>query len=73
MTEADRSAGPERLTTLLEGCAGAHAGAIAETVERDALTAHGGPARDDVAVVVVRATPAPAPFVPARGGVATAT
>jgi PAS domain S-box-containing protein len=73
VTEADRSAGPERLTTLLEGCAGADAGAIAEIVERDALTAHGGAARDDVAVVVVRASPALAPFDPARGGVATAT
>jgi PAS domain S-box-containing protein len=73
VTEADRSAGPERLTTLLEGCAGADARAIAETVERDALAAHGGPARDDVAVVVVRATGAPASFDPFGQGVATAT
>jgi PAS domain S-box-containing protein len=73
VTEADRSAGPDRLTTLLEGCAGADAGAIAETVERDALAAHGGPARDDVAVVVVRATGGPAPFAPIGEGVATAT
>jgi PAS domain S-box-containing protein len=73
VTEADRSAGPERLTTLLEGCAGAAAGVIAETVERDALAAHGGPARDDVAVVVVRATGGPAPFAPIGQGVATAT
>ena len=68
VTEADRTAGPERLTTLLEGCAGADAQAIAETVERDALAAHGGPARDDVAVVVVRATGAPASFDPRAAG-----
>jgi len=73
VTEADRSAGPDRLATLLEGCAGADAGAIAETVERDALAAHGGPARDDVAIVVVRARGGPAPFAPIGQGVATAT
>jgi len=73
VTEADRSAGPERLTKLLAGCAGANARAIAETVERDTLAAHGGPARDDVAVVVVRATGAAAPFAPVGEGVATAT
>jgi hypothetical protein len=73
VTEADRSAGPERLTTLLAGCAGADARTIAETVERDALAAHGGPARDDVAVVVVRATGSAVPFVPVGEGVATAT
>jgi PAS domain S-box-containing protein len=73
VTEADRSAGPERLTDLLAGCAGAGARAIAEAVERDALAAHGGPARDDVAVVVVRATGDPAPFAPIGQGVATAT
>jgi PAS domain S-box-containing protein len=73
VTEADRSAGPERLTTLLAGVAGADARAIAEAVERDALAAHGGPARDDVAVVVVRATGAAAPFAGIGEGVATAT
>jgi len=73
VTEADRSAGPERLATLLEGCAGADADAIAELIERDALAAHGGSARDDVAVVVVRANGLPAPFDPAGEGVATAT
>jgi PAS domain S-box-containing protein len=73
VTEADRSAGPERLTALLADCAGADARAIAEAVERDALAAHGGPARDDVAVVVVRATETLAPFDPAGQGVATAT
>jgi serine phosphatase RsbU (regulator of sigma subunit) len=72
VTEADRSAGPERLTRLLERCAGADVGVIAETIERDALAAHGGPARDDVAVVVVRARPTPAPFDPADRGVAAA-
>jgi PAS domain S-box-containing protein len=73
VTEADRSAGPDRLTMLLGDCAGADARAIAETVERDALAAHGGSARDDVAVVVVRATGTPAPFDPLGQGVATAT
>jgi PAS domain S-box-containing protein len=73
VTEADRSAGPEWITTLLARCAGADARAIAEMIERDARAAHGGSARDDVAVVVVRATGAPAPFAPLGEGVATAT
>jgi PAS domain S-box-containing protein len=73
VTEADRSAGPERLAAFLGRCAGAGAAAIAEAVERDALAAHGGPARDDVAVVVVRASGAPASFDPTGEGVATAT
>jgi PAS domain S-box-containing protein len=54
VTEADRSAGPDRLKSFLASRAGDGAMALAEAVERDALTAHGGPARDDVAVVVVR-------------------
>jgi serine phosphatase RsbU (regulator of sigma subunit) len=54
VTEADRSAGPDRLTRFLTTRAGDGATALAEAVERDALAAHGGPARDDVAVVVVR-------------------
>ncbi len=54
VTEADRLAGPERLTRFLATRAGDGARALAEAVERDALAAHGGPARDDVAVVVVR-------------------
>jgi serine phosphatase RsbU (regulator of sigma subunit) len=54
VTEADRAAGPERLAAVLEGCRGGDAAAIAEAVEADALAAHGGPARDDVAVVVAR-------------------
>jgi PAS domain S-box-containing protein len=73
VTEADRSAGPERLAALLERCAGAGAATIAERVERDALAAHGGAARDDVAVVVVRAAGLPASFDPIGQGVATAT
>jgi serine phosphatase RsbU (regulator of sigma subunit) len=73
VTEADRSAGPERLTAFLATRAGDDAAALAEAVERDALDAHGGPARDDVAVVVVRADPTAASFDPADAGVATAT
>ena len=73
VTEADRAAGPERLAAVLEGCAGAPAAAVAEAIERDALAAHGGAARDDVAVVVVRAHGVAAPFAPADEGVATAT
>src|SRR5918996_2523935 len=53
-TPADRAAGPNRLTALLAGCAGAGAAAIAEAVERDALEAQSGVARDDVAVLVAR-------------------
>jgi serine phosphatase RsbU (regulator of sigma subunit) len=54
VTEADRAAGPERLAAVLEGCQGVDAAAIAKAVESDALAAHGGAARDDVAVVVAR-------------------
>ncbi len=72
VTEADRSAGPERLADLVAGHAGEHPAAIAEAIERDALAAHGGAARDDVAVVVVRPEGATASFAPARPGVATA-
>jgi PAS domain S-box-containing protein len=73
VTEADRSAGPEWLTALLEAFAGQGAEAIAEAVERDALAAHGGPARDDVAVVVVRRHDSVAPFDREDEGVATAS
>jgi serine phosphatase RsbU (regulator of sigma subunit) len=72
VTEADRSAGPERLTEVLAGHAGEHPATIAEAIERDALAAHGGAARDDVAVVVVRAQGSPASFAPSEPGVATA-
>jgi PAS domain S-box-containing protein len=73
VTEADRSAGPERLTAFLATRAGDGAAALAEAVERDALAAHGGAARDDVAVVVVRVDPAAASFARSGEGVATAT
>jgi PAS domain S-box-containing protein len=73
VTEADRAAGPERLAAVLEGCQGADAAAIAEAVERDALAAHGGAARDDVAVVVARPRGPAEPFDAAERGVATAT
>jgi PAS domain S-box-containing protein len=48
---------PERLADLLRSCDGSHAGAIAEAVEREALAVQDGRLRDDVAVVVLRATP----------------
>ena len=73
VTEADRTSGPERLVALLAGCAGADAAGIAESIERDALAAHDGAARDDVAVVVVRADAPGASFDPRGEGVATAT
>jgi PAS domain S-box-containing protein len=72
-TEADRVRGPGRLAELLAGCAGAGAAAIAEAVERDALEVQGGHARDDVAVLVVRASDGPAgPFAAHGRGVAAA-
>jgi PAS domain S-box-containing protein len=73
VTEADRAAGPERLAAVLEGCRGVDAAAIAAAVEADALAAHGGLARDDVAVVVVRPRGPAQSFGPAERGVATAT
>ncbi len=54
-TPADRLAGPSRLEAFLAACAGATAAAIAEAVERDAVAVQGGLARDDVAVLVMRA------------------
>jgi sigma-B regulation protein RsbU (phosphoserine phosphatase) len=73
VTEADRASGPERLAAVLEGCRGIDAAAIAEAVESDALAAHGGSARDDVAVVVARPRGPAQSFGPLEGGVATAT
>jgi PAS domain S-box-containing protein len=73
VTEADRSAGPGRLAGVLEGCRGVDAAAIAEAVEADALAAGGGPARDDVAVVVVRQRGPAESFGATGRGVATAT
>jgi serine phosphatase RsbU (regulator of sigma subunit) len=73
-TPADRASGPDRLLALLAGCAGAGAAAIAEAVERDALEAQGGAARDDVAVLVARvAGPGGEPFAYGVAGVAAAT
>jgi PAS domain S-box-containing protein len=54
---ADHALSPERLADLLRSCGGTHAGAIAEAVEREALAVQSGRLRDDVAVVVLRATP----------------
>ena len=73
-TPSDRAVGPERLAAFLAGCVGAGAAAIAEAVERDAVAVQGGSARDDVAVLVVRAGGDPvAPFGAETVGVATAT
>jgi hypothetical protein len=54
-TIADQASGPERLAAFLAGQAGAGATAIAAAVERNAVEAQNGPARDDVAVLVARA------------------
>ena len=71
-TALDRATGPGRLAALLAGCAGATAEAIAEAVERDAIEAQGGAARDDVAVLVAR-TLAAGSFAGQTAGVAAAT
>jgi len=73
-TAADRASGPDRLLALLAGYAGAGAAAIAEAVERDALEAQGGAARDDVAVLVARVAGGDGePFASGVAGVAAAT
>jgi serine phosphatase RsbU (regulator of sigma subunit) len=73
-TPADRASGPDRLLALLAGYAGARAAAIAEAVERDALDAQGGAARDDVAVLVARVRGGGGePFASGVAGVAAAT
>ena len=54
---AEHALAPERLADLLRSCDGSHAGAIAEAIEREALAVQDGRLRDDVAVVVLRATP----------------
>jgi serine phosphatase RsbU (regulator of sigma subunit) len=71
-TAADRATGPGRLAALLARCAGAGAEAIAEAVEKDALEAQGGEARDDVAVLVARTLGAGS-FAGQTAGVAAAT
>jgi PAS domain S-box-containing protein len=73
VTEADRSAGPEWLAEVLATHAGEPPAAIAEAVERDAMAAHGGPARDDVAVVVVRPAGPAASFAAPDVGIAALT
>jgi serine phosphatase RsbU (regulator of sigma subunit) len=74
VTEADRAAGPERLSAFLAGCSNVGAADIAAAVERDALAAAGGAVRDDVAVLVARAGDGVrAPFGARDPGVATAT
>jgi PAS domain S-box-containing protein len=72
-TPADRASGPDRLLALLADRAGAGAPAIAEAVERDALAAQGGAARDDVAVLVARVRLGGEPFASGIAGVAAAT
>jgi serine phosphatase RsbU (regulator of sigma subunit) len=54
---ADLALDGDRLAELLLACGGRDAGAIAEAVERKALAVQNGRLRDDVAVVVLRATP----------------
>ena len=54
---ADLALDDDRLAELLLACGGRDAGAIAEAVERKALAVQDGRLRDDVAVVVLRATP----------------
>ena len=54
---ADMAFDGDRLAELLLACGGRDAGAIAEAVERKALAVQDGRLRDDVAVVVLRATP----------------
>ena len=71
-TPVDRATGPSRLAALLARNAGASAEAIAEAVEKDALEAQGGAARDDVAVLVARAVGAGS-FAGETAGVAAAT
>jgi serine phosphatase RsbU (regulator of sigma subunit) len=71
-TEADRADGPGRLAALLARRAGASAEEIAGAVERDAIEAQGGAARDDVAVLVAR-TLAAGSFAGQTAGVAAAT
>ncbi|MGH2949191.1 MAG: SpoIIE family protein phosphatase, partial [Solirubrobacteraceae bacterium] len=70
-TPGDRALGPGGLAGFLSRCAGTGAAGIAEAVEREALEAHGGRPRDDVAVVVVRVHGGePAPFGALDQGVA---
>jgi phosphoserine phosphatase RsbU/P len=52
----DDALGPDRLTDVLRGCAGLDASAIATCVEQRTLEVQHGRLRDDVAVVVLRAT-----------------
>ena len=65
---------PERLAGVLGRSAGHGAAQIADAVERDAVEAYGGVARDDVAIVVVRVLGGEeAPFGAISGGVAQST
>ena len=73
-TAADRAHGSGRFEAFLASCAGGGADGIAEAVEREAVSSQGGPPRDDVAVVVVRALGGPAaPFDLTGQGVAART
>jgi serine phosphatase RsbU (regulator of sigma subunit) len=54
---SDQALAPDRLADLLRACDDSHAGSIAEAVERQAIAVQNGRLRDDVAVVVLRATP----------------
>jgi PAS domain S-box-containing protein len=63
--------GPEGLARFVAGCSGREAPVIARRIEEQVLEIGGGSIRDDVAVVVLRVSPAlGAPFVPEEAGVA---
>ena len=73
-TDADRANGTGRIEAFLASCAGCGAAAIADAIESDAVAAQGGTARDDVAVLVIRAGGGgPEPFAAGDLGVAAAS
>ncbi|MDQ4130672.1 MAG: SpoIIE family protein phosphatase [Actinomycetota bacterium] len=55
-TRSGRMFGSARLMSLVESCAGAPAPVIAHTIEQAVLEAQDGEPRDDIAIVVLRAT-----------------
>jgi sigma-B regulation protein RsbU (phosphoserine phosphatase) len=60
VTEArtsDGMFGSERLEELVRSCAGMRAAAIADVIERTVMDEQNGEARDDIAVLVLRAAP----------------
>ena len=60
VTEARTSEGmfgSERLEELVRSCAGLRAAAIADVIERTVMDEQNGEARDDIAILVLRAAP----------------